>query len=44
MTLKQLEHVNGLVQDCSISIANAVEVLQACTKSSTLICQFMNSQ
>ena len=23
---------NGLVQDCSISIANAMEILQSCTK------------
>ena len=26
-------HINGLVQDCSISIGNALEVLQSCTKS-----------
>ena len=29
-------NVDGLVQDCSISIANAMEILQSCTKSSTL--------
>ena len=27
-------YVDGLVQDCSISIANAVEILQCCTKPS----------
>ena len=27
-------HVDGLVQDCSNSIANALELLQSCTKSS----------
>ena len=27
-------HINGLVQDCSISIANALEILQSCTKPS----------
>ena len=27
-------HINGLVQDCSKSIANALEVLQSCTKIS----------
>ena len=27
--------IDGLVQDCSISIANALEVLQSCTKLST---------
>ena len=25
-------HINGLVQDCSNSIANALELLQSCTK------------
>ena len=25
-------HLNGLVQDCSNSIANALELLQSCTK------------
>ena len=24
-------HIDGLVQDCSISIANALEILQSCT-------------
>ena len=27
-------YVDGLVQDCSNSIANALELLQSCTKSS----------
>ena len=27
-----IEQINGLVQDCSISIANAMEILQSCTK------------
>ena len=26
--------IDGLVQDCSISIANALEILQSCTKPS----------
>ena len=29
-------HIDGLEQDCSISIANALEILQSCTKSSIL--------
>ena len=28
------EHFDGLVQDCSISIANALEILQSCIKPS----------
>ena len=28
-------YIDGLVQDCSISIANALELLQSCTKPST---------
>ena len=28
-------HTDGLVQDCSNSIANAMELLQSCTKPST---------
>ena len=27
-------HIDGLVQDCSISIANTLEILQSCTKPS----------
>ena len=27
--------IDNLVQDCSISIANALEILQSCTKPST---------
>ena len=29
-------HIDGLVQDCSISIANALEIQQSCTKLSIL--------
>ena len=29
------EYIDGLVQDCSNSIANALELLQSCTKPST---------
>ena len=28
-------YIDGLVQDCSISIANALELLKSCTKPST---------
>ena len=28
------DYINGLVQDCSISSALAMEILQACTKPS----------
>ena len=31
----QCYHINGLVQDCSNSIANTLELLQSCTKPST---------
>ena len=30
----QQPYINGLVQDCSNSIANALELLQSCTKPS----------
>ena len=30
-------NIDGLVQDCSNSIANALELLQSCTKPSTYI-------
>ena len=30
----QLEHIDGLMQDCSISIANALKILQPCFKPS----------
>ena len=33
-TIGSLNHLLGLVQDCSISIANALEILQSCTKPS----------
>ena len=29
--------IDGLVQDCSISIANALEILQACTNPSLCV-------
>ena len=31
------EYIDALVQDCSISIANALEILQSCTKSSIFL-------
>ena len=33
MLIKEF-HIDGSVQDCSISIANALEILQSCTKPS----------
>ena len=30
---RNLSHVNGVVQGCSISIANTLEILQSCTKT-----------
>ena len=35
----EVEHFDGLVQDCSISIATTLEILQSCTKP--LICEFV---
>ena len=32
-------YINGLVQDCSNSTANTLELLQSCTKSSMCSCQ-----
>ena len=32
MLLHGVVYINGLVQDCSNSIANALELLQSCTK------------
>ena len=32
-----VNHIDGWVQDCSLSIANAPEILQSCTKSSIYI-------
>ena len=34
-------HIHGLSQDCSISIANAPEILQSCTKPSVCLCVFV---
>ena len=31
-------HIDGLVQDCSNSIANALELLQSCTKPLIRLC------
>ena len=31
---KSPQHVDGLVQDCSISITNAVGIMKPCTKPS----------
>ena len=31
-------HIDGLVQDCRISTANALEILQSCTKASIFYC------
>ena len=36
--LRHGTHVDGLVQDCSISIAIAMEILQSCTKLSMWCC------
>ena len=34
-----IDIIDGLVQDCNISIANALEILQSCTKpSKCLLC------
>ena len=41
-------HIDGLVQDCSNSIANALELLQSCTKLSIyaslrlIVCKYDN--
>ena len=34
MYILWIYHIDGFVQDCSISIANALEILQSCTKPS----------
>ena len=34
------KYIDGLVQDCSNSIANAQELLQSCTKPSIYTCTF----
>ena len=36
-TSDQQQHINGLVKDCGISIANALEIPQPFTKPSTLL-------
>ena len=37
---KKITHVSDLVQDCSNSIANALELVQSCTKPWTCQCQY----
>ena len=37
-------YIDGWVQDCSISIANALEILQSCTKSSIYVCNLMQER
>ena len=49
MTLYQaiLYNINGLVQDCSNSIANTLELLQFCTKPLFMVpifCDIMQSR
>ena len=34
-----MDHIDGSVQDCSISIANALEILQSCTEPSIFSCR-----
>ena len=42
MGLLCYDYSDGLVQDCSISIANALEILQSCTKPSILRVEVIN--
>ena len=37
LSLRVVIHINGLVQDCSNSIANELELLQSCTKPSIYV-------
>ena len=37
-------HIDALVQDCSNSIANALELLQSCTKPSTRCTLFWSAE
>ena len=37
LSMDYMEDIDGSVQDCSISIANALEILQSCTKPSMVI-------
>ena len=39
----QRDHIEGLVQDCSNSIANALELQQSCTKPSIYPVDFFSS-
>ena len=36
-------HISGFVQDCSISIAKALEIMQSCTKPSIERCNVQNT-
>ena len=36
-----ISYINGLVQDCSISIANALDILQSCPKPSICFTLFL---
>ena len=38
-----IQYIDGLVQDCSISNANALEILQYCTKPSIYSCDLMTN-
>ena len=42
--IKAYRHVDGLMQDCSISIANALEILQSCTKPSIVVLSSLINQ
>ena len=35
--IEAIQYIDGLMQDCSISIASALEILQSCTKPSPCI-------
>ena len=40
--LRKHTHIDGLVPDYSISIANALEILQSCTEPSIYLCFFIS--
>ena len=41
-TRKIPNHIDGLVQDCNISIASALEILQSCTNLSIFLCYLLS--
>ena len=43
LPLSRQDHFNGLVQDCSKSIANAMELLQSCTKTLILWLPYLSN-